>query len=436
MAACELPVHLINDFKGAQAFDKVAVLARRVSQATFANKTSRPVIPLRGADLNDRQSIVDRLKANNLEGVTHVFWFVDANRPPKVGNAVVLRYILKATEYLQPITTTFLGHSPQFVQDRMYGIVAYFSGSASNQQNLSWMGNVLGALESLNAPLENFTLGTGGKQYGMHLGPHVWSGYSTPFDEDKTKCPGPLSYFDMQDYLEQQARVLDFRWNVVRPTYIIGCCPEMTNTTQSFGLVFGVYASILKHQGLPLVYPGTPGNWYAKIQVSTSKKIAHVAAWAATASSAGLSSVYNRHFEDPDVETIQNQAFNVVSCHAFSWSEIWEDLAKYFGMKSGGAPRSVTGQPCLDVLGGEDTAEVLWNGLIQKHNLEQLAFQKVFNADFLDKSFSAGWDSQFAVDKLGRSGYPSDIIVESDAAAILIEFLDRLVADRVLPSFA
>ena len=65
------------------------------------------------------------------------------------------------------------------------------------------MSNVLDALAEAGAPLESVVLGTGGKHYGMHLGPGLWAEYSSPFYEGK--CPGPLSYFDAVRFLQRRA---------------------------------------------------------------------------------------------------------------------------------------------------------------------------------------------------------------------------------------
>jgi hypothetical protein len=42
----------------------------------------------------------------------------------------------------------------------------------------------------------------------------------------------------------------------VRPTFIIGICPEITPATQSFGIALATYALVMKAQGRTLMYPG------------------------------------------------------------------------------------------------------------------------------------------------------------------------------------
>ncbi len=441
LAGYELPVHLLNDFTGAEAFDKVAVLSRNVSDTTFEGKSARAVIPLR-ADLGDAQSVAAALRLAGCEKVTHVFWFVDANRPPKLANAVAIRRLLAVSEMLGPVTRAMLENAPSSVQAAVYGQMAYLAGSGSQPRNLEWLSNMLAALEIVGAPLDSWTMCHGGKHYGMHLGPSVYSGYVTPFEEDEHKCVGPLSYFEMQDWLEAAAAAKGFSWNIVRPTFIIGNSPERSESTQNFGLVLAIYAHVLRAQGKPLIFPGSAGAWDARIQLSTSKKIAHVAAWAATASAAGL----ERHsapgrprgaeagaYCDPEPRSVRNQAFNVVSCDEFSWGELWPQIARYFSMAPGGKPDSRGGLLCLDVMGGAEQAERTWSELKARHGLQDLPLANVFNADFLDKSFVATWDSGFSSAKLARAGFPKEHVLESDALRIMFDFFVELQDVKLIP---
>jgi hypothetical protein len=443
LAGYELPVHLLEDFSGAEAFDKVAVLSRSVSERTFKGKSSRAVVPLR-ADLGDAQSVATALRAAGCERVTHVFWLVDANRPPKLANAVAIRRLLAVSALLGPVTRAMLESAPSSVQAAVYGQMAYLAGSGSQPRNIEWLGNMLAALELVRAPLENWTMCHGGKHYGMHLGPSVYSGYATPFEEDEHKCVGPLSYFEMQDWLEAAAAAKGFSWNVVRPTFIMGSSPERSDSTQNLGLVLAIYAHVLRAQGKPLLFPGSAGAWEARIQLSTSKKVAHVAAWAATASAAGL----ERHrarganqnqrasqdaYRDPEPRSVMNQAFNVVSCDEFSWRELWPQVARYFAMAPGPEPDSHGGLLCLDVMGGAEHAERTWGELRARHGLQDLPLANVFNADFLDKSFVATWDSGFSSTKLARAGFPKDQLLESDPLRIMVDLFAELQDVNLIP---
>ena len=176
--------HLLNE-RGAE-YDTVICLALAVDETTFASRTSRKYIPL-VCNLNQKESVVKSLIEVGSPAITHVYWFADANKPPRLGSAVMLRRLLAVTDKLAPVIHGLLKVSPQFVHDQVYGTQARLAGSGPNERNQLWMGNVLDALKESKAPLKVFVLGTGGKHYGMHLGPSLWADYSSPFYEDTTK---------------------------------------------------------------------------------------------------------------------------------------------------------------------------------------------------------------------------------------------------------
>ena len=196
----------------------------------------------------------------------------------------------------------------------------------------------------------------------------------------------------MEDWLKSKADAAGFSWNIIRPTFIIGKTPHPTPVTQSFGLVLGVYACILKAKGKPLIFPGPmvrikscenlvnlwsclQKNWNCRNQLTTSTKIAEVAAWAAVNKEAN------------------NQAFNVTSCGDFSWSDgTWEAMAKYFGMKFEQPTGGAGGYDAVEILGQD--AEAIWKSLLRNPGAKlDLPFAQVFNNDFFDKSFSPTWDA-------------------------------------------
>ena len=409
MAANGILPHLLNA-KGDE-YDQVICLALQVDEKTFASRTSRTYIPL-SCNLNEKAAVVAGLQKIGSPKITHVYWYAEANRPPKLASAVMWRRLLAVSDAMAPALHGLLKVSPQSVHDQLYGTVAYLAGSGRNERNQIWMGNVLDALKETGASLQVFMLGTGGKHYGMHLGPSLWSGYQCPFDEDKTKCPGPLSYFDAQDYIRERAKKDGFTWNEVRPTFIIGLCPELTLATQSFGIALATYALIMKAQGKNLMFPGSVKSYDAKINLCTSEKIAEIAVWS--------------------TEGHPNQAYNVVSCPAFSWRQVWPKIAKWFGMESVDPIHPLQGENTALMM-GED-APLIWGHLQKKYDLVAHDFACLLNNDFLDKSFMAGYDSVFSVDKLRRDGFPEDRVYEyASAADCMIEFFDRLVDEKIIP---
>ena len=409
MAGNGILPHLLNE-KGAE-YDTALCLALKVDETTFASRTSRKYIPL-VCNLNEKESVKQALIDIGSPAITDVYWYAEANRPPKLGSAVTMRRLLAVSDRLAPALHGLMKISSQKVHDQLYGNLAQLAGSGVNEKNQLWMGNVLDALKEIGAPLKVFMLGTGGKHYGMHLGPSMWEDYSSPFFEDTTKCPGPLSYFDAQDFIQKRAKEDGFTWNEVRPSFIIGLCPELTEATQSFGIALATYALIMKAQGKKLMYPGTEGSYKAMINLCTSEKIAEVAVWSTA------------H---------PNQAFNCPSCPPFSWQQAWSGIAAWFGMEPADPEKKIEGESTA-LMAGPD-AEIIWKDLQSTFSLVGHDFNCLLNYDFLDKSLMAGYDSVFSTAKLEEFGFPKDRIYEyASAVDCMTAFFDRLVAEKVIPN--
>ena len=156
-------------------YEAVICLARQVDENTFASRTNRKYIPL-ACDLNNKAELVEGLKKIGSPKITNIFWFAEANRPPRmVGSAVIMRSAITVANVLAPLLHGILRILPQSVEDQLYGHAAYLTGSCRNELNQIWIGNVLDACNEIGASIENFMLGTGGKYYGMHLGPTLVS---------------------------------------------------------------------------------------------------------------------------------------------------------------------------------------------------------------------------------------------------------------------
>lgn len=248
----------------------------------------------------------------------------------------------------------------------------------------------------------------------MHLGPLTFPSYSCPFIEDKTRSPGPLSYFDQERVLETKSKELGFAFSVVRPSFIVGLSPRMNGKrTQSLGLVIAVYATILKAKGLPLYFPGSSATWKSLSQLSTAEDIARISIWAS------------------NNQRCRNQAFNVPSTHAFSWNDgTWNSIATFFGMKCEEPPRnSISGFSCHEFV-GED-GKLLWDALQHNQLVRQdLLFGNVFNPDFFDKSFSPFWDATFSDLKLRDFGYDLNM---KPAGEVFQSYFNLLIQEKIIP---
>lgn len=392
----------------------VIALALQITADTFSKRTDKPYVPL-SCNLNDAESIREAIDKIGRPRITHVFWYAEANRPHHIP-VRAFRGMLAIADMLAPGVQAAIRYSPQKMKDLLFGGCANLAGSGRNEKNQLWMGNVLDVLKA-NHPgaLRSFMLGTGGKHYGMHLGPTLFEAYQCPFEEDVHRAPGPLSYFDAEDFIFKRSEVDGFTWNVVRPTFIIGICPELTLATQSFGVALATYASLLKASGQSkLIYPGSWKSFTSKIHLVTSEKIAEVAVFG--------------------VMNHPNEAYNCVSTPPFSWEESWDDVANYFGLE-GVAPKeeSFVGI-CVSDLIGKQPKET-WELVQKKYELHPHDFNCLLNCDFLDKAFTSTFDSTYSVEKLRKHGFPEERIFEySSGVACLIAFFNRLVEEKIIPN--
>ncbi|CAN1776176.1 (S)-8-oxocitronellyl enol synthase CYC2 [Linum perenne] len=79
-----------------------------------------------------------------------------------------------------------------------------------------------------------------------------------------------------------------------------------------------VYAAICKHEGLPLIFPGTKDAWNCYANSSDADLIAEHQIWASV---------------DPYAK---NEAFNIVNADVFKWKHLWKVLAEQFGIENYG----------------------------------------------------------------------------------------------------
>jgi hypothetical protein len=85
-------------------------------------------------------------------------------------------------------------------------------------------------------------------------------------------------------------------------------------------MVIAIYATVSKHLGAPLRFPGKPGACRSLIEMTDVGLLARAMVWAVWAAI------------DPRAA---NQAYNVNNGDMFCWEEMWPKLAEYFSQ----APR-------------------------------------------------------------------------------------------------
>jgi hypothetical protein len=169
-------------------------------------------------------------------------------------------------------------------------------------------------------------------------------------------------------------------------------------------LLVGLYASILRELGLPLVYPGTMRSYRAKTQFSWLPTLARAATWMMTD------------------ERCANQAYNIVNGDPMSWSELWPLFADYFGMELG-TPGDAT---FVDF--ARQHAQT-WTGMVSKYGLRRTDLTTLAQWPYGDYVMSLQWDVVSSMDKAARDGFHERV----NTTNMWLEGFDFFRSQKIIP---
>lgn len=262
--------------------------------------------------------------------------------------------------------------------------------------NLRMLANLTGPLQETAPGFEHACLVHGTKWYGSHLGP-----YTTPAKEDHPRHFPPNFYFDQLDHVAALQQGRRWTWSTVRPHIV---CGYSLGYPHNIVAVLAAYATISKALGLPLRFPGTQACFDAVCQATDVRILAKAMAWASA---------------EP---ACANQNFNIVNGDQFRWRNLWEKLARYFGMENGGV------QP-ISLARLMSDKEPLWQSLVERHGLRPLALSEIVNWAYGDSTFCQGWDHISSPMKSRRFGFRECI----DSEDMFLEHIERFRAERVIP---
>lgn len=260
--------------------------------------------------------------------------------------------------------------------------------------NVAMLSNLLDALT--DAPLRQVVLIGGGKSYGEHLG-----GYKTPAKETDPRFLGPIFYNDQEDLLAAHAERHGYTWTVLRPDAVIG--PAVGSPMNMLSGV-AVYATICKHLGVPLRFPGTEKAWTALHQATDARIIADAAVWA---------------LRSPHAE---GEIFNVTNGDNFRWQHLWLDIAAAFDMETA-PPQPMSLQEQM-----ADKTEV-WDQIVAAHSLEPLTLAQAVSWPFADGWFANDTDMVQSTIKIRQAGFGDCI----DTHRSFVENLDFLRTLTLIP---
>lgn len=262
--------------------------------------------------------------------------------------------------------------------------------------NRAMLINLLDGLEPAAPGLQHVHLVHGTKWYGNHLGP-----FKTPAKETDPRHMPPNFYYDQQDHVAARGERRGWTWTTSRPH---GICGFSVGSPMNLIMVIAVYAAICRELGLPLDFPGTPGNYRALYQCTDSWHLARAIEWLAT------------------TPACANEPFNVTNGDFIRWENLWPRFADHFGLERGRVRPIRLEQMMAD-------KGPLWSRMVEKHGLEPYAFEDLVGWRFGDFVFTPEYDVMSDVTKLRRFGFYDAI----DTEEMFFRLFDDYRAQRIIP---
>ncbi|GAQ45726.1 hypothetical protein AtubIFM61612_010506 [Aspergillus tubingensis] len=226
------------------------------------------------------------------------------------------------------------------------------------EKNVPLFRNFLDAVDAVCPGLQRVSLQTGGKYYGVHLGP-----VKVPLEESFQRYDdqGFNFYYNQEDYLrEVQKRRNTWSYNIIRPNAINGFAPHANGMSEA--LTIAIYMLICRELNQPATFPGNEYFWNSIDDNSYAPSLADLTVWASSQ------------------EHCRNEVFNHVNGDVFVWKHMWQDVAKYFGVevpeptfeKAAGQAKTLSNE--IDMVEWAKDKRAVWETVVQKHGGKVEAF--------------------------------------------------------------
>ncbi|KAJ5711862.1 hypothetical protein N7488_006018 [Penicillium malachiteum] len=225
-------------------------------------------------------------------------------------------------------------------------------------KNVPLFHNFLDAVDTACPNLQRVCLQTGGKYYGVHLGPvTIPLEESFPRYDDK----GFNFYYNQEDYLKEvQARRNSWSWNVIRPNAINGYAPHANGMSEVLKIV--IYMPTCRELGQPATFPGNEYFWNSIDDTSYAPSLADLSVFVTS----------HDHCKD--------EAFNHVNGDVFVWKHVWQNLAAYFGIevpepkfdKAAGQANTLANE--IDMVEWAKDKREVWERVVSKYGGKADAF--------------------------------------------------------------
>ncbi|CAK7224271.1 hypothetical protein SEUCBS140593_005518 [Sporothrix eucalyptigena] len=238
--------------------------------------------------------------------------------------------------------------------------------------------------------LQRVILHTGGKHYGIHLGPT-----EAPVHEGMGRYEdyGENFYYYQEDFMFAMAAKRQWDWNIIRPHAIIGYTPAGPGNGMSEALTLAIYILCCQENGNVPVFPGNEFFYNTVDDASFAPSIADMSRWAAT------------H------DHTKNEAFNHTNGDTFMWKYLWPKLLAYFGVELPDTQEwQATGEDHTRMSNNflmtewAKGKEPLWTAVVAKHGGNPQAFQWG-TWDFFDWAVGKAWVTIGSVGKARKYGW-------------------------------
>ncbi|XP_068657386.1 3-oxo-Delta(4,5)-steroid 5-beta-reductase-like [Aristolochia californica] len=265
--------------------------------------------------------------------------------------------------------------------------------------------NVLQALIPNCPNLQHICLQTGLKHY---LGTHQLRGgfrpHEPPFHEDLPRLPVPNFYYVLEDILFEEAQKKeDLSWSIHRPAVIFGFSPySLMNLLGSLC----VYATICKHEGRPMKFPGNRIAWDGYATASDADLIAEHHIWAAV---------------DPYA---RNEAFNCSNGDVYKWKQLWRILAELFGVEY----LEFEGEGFSMTEAMKDKG-LVWGEIVREKELTETPLEEVGNWWFVDKMLNPDNSYLDSMNKSKEHGF----LGFRNTKNSFISWIDKMKAYKIVP---
>ncbi|EHA8591438.1 putative Iridoid synthase CYC2 [Cocos nucifera] len=305
--------------------------------------------------------------------------------------------------------TTIFGFSPCSLMNLVLTLCAYAAICRQEGAPLKWPGS--------RVVWEDFSDASDADMIAEH---QIWAAIDPYAKNEAFNCSnGDLfkwkqlwqllarEFNDLEDILFEEMAKRDgtVTWSIHRPTTIFGFSPC---SLMNLVLTLCAYAAICRQEGAPLKWPGSRVVWEDFSDASDADMIAEHQIWAAI---------------DPYAK---NEAFNCSNGDLFKWKQLWQLLAREFGLEWVGYEGEEQRFKLVDAM---KEKEGLWEEIVAEHELAPTRLEEVGNWWFVDAVFGV---EEVHLDSMNKSKEHGFLGFRNTVSSF-ISWIDKMRAYKIVP---